>query len=184
MERAVIESKRGKNWKEGFCNRTKGCFSHHSTSFIRVINRRRKPTLSVPPVVGLQCDQEAVSPVISSTEGVERSHGLGLHINDPSPHRVIDCKRSVAVCTQHTTACHSTLTTHRGCVNKGYAESLLENSATKKHIQCSFIERELFGFLWFEIILYKQRLIELFGSYVVTIHHRAATMVRSLDPVE
>ncbi|PRP89219.1 hypothetical protein PROFUN_02093 [Planoprotostelium fungivorum] len=43
--------------------------------------------------------------------------------------------------------------------------------ATKKHIQCTFIERELLGFLWFEIILYKQRLIELFGSYVVTIHH-------------
>ncbi|PRP77299.1 hypothetical protein PROFUN_05544 [Planoprotostelium fungivorum] len=48
---------------------------------------------------------------------------------------------------------------------------LLEISATKKHIQCTFIERELLGFLWFEIILYKQRLIELFGSYVVTIHH-------------
>ncbi|PRP73068.1 hypothetical protein PROFUN_16776, partial [Planoprotostelium fungivorum] len=46
-----------------------------------------------------------------------------------------------------------------------------ENSATKKHIQCTFIEKEYLGFLWFEIILYKQRLIELFGSYVVTIHH-------------
>ncbi|PRP76772.1 hypothetical protein PROFUN_14785 [Planoprotostelium fungivorum] len=41
-----------------------------------------------------------------------------------------------------------------------------ENSATKKHIQCTFIEKEHLGFLWFEIILYKQRLIELFGSYV------------------
>ncbi|PRP75150.1 hypothetical protein PROFUN_15164 [Planoprotostelium fungivorum] len=41
-----------------------------------------------------------------------------------------------------------------------------ENSATKKHIQCMFIEKEHLGFLWFEIILYKQRLIELFGSYV------------------
>ncbi|PRP78889.1 hypothetical protein PROFUN_13328, partial [Planoprotostelium fungivorum] len=41
-----------------------------------------------------------------------------------------------------------------------------ENSATKKHIQCTFIEKELLGFLWYEIILYKQRLIELFGSYV------------------
>ncbi|PRP87548.1 hypothetical protein PROFUN_00759 [Planoprotostelium fungivorum] len=50
--------------------------------------------------------------------------------------------------------------------------NLREISATKKHIQCTFIERELLGFLWFEIILYKQRLIELFGSYVVTIHHR------------
>ncbi|PRP76072.1 hypothetical protein PROFUN_01788 [Planoprotostelium fungivorum] len=49
--------------------------------------------------------------------------------------------------------------------------NLREISATKKHIQCTFIERELLGFLWFEIILYKQRLIELFGSYVVTIHH-------------
>ncbi|PRP74314.1 hypothetical protein PROFUN_11816 [Planoprotostelium fungivorum] len=49
--------------------------------------------------------------------------------------------------------------------------NLRENSATKKHIQCTFIERELLGFLWYEIILYKQRLIELFGSYVVTIHH-------------
>ncbi|PRP73277.1 hypothetical protein PROFUN_16521, partial [Planoprotostelium fungivorum] len=48
-----------------------------------------------------------------------------------------------------------------------------ENSATKKHIQCMFIEKEHLGFLWFEIILYKQRLIELFGSYVVTIHHKA-----------
>ncbi|PRP78487.1 hypothetical protein PROFUN_13562 [Planoprotostelium fungivorum] len=47
---------------------------------------------------------------------------------------------------------------------------LFENSATKKHIQCMFIEKEHLGFLWFEIILYKQRLIELFGSYVVTIH--------------
>ncbi|PRP82801.1 hypothetical protein PROFUN_10016 [Planoprotostelium fungivorum] len=44
--------------------------------------------------------------------------------------------------------------------------NLREISATKKHIQCTFIERELLGFLWFEIILYKQRLIELFGSYV------------------
>ncbi|PRP75264.1 hypothetical protein PROFUN_15885 [Planoprotostelium fungivorum] len=52
--------------------------------------------------------------------------------------------------------------------------NLREISATKKHIQCTFIERELLGFLWFEIILYKQRLIELFGSYVVTIHHRRA----------
>ncbi|PRP75675.1 hypothetical protein PROFUN_15383 [Planoprotostelium fungivorum] len=33
-----------------------------------------------------------------------------------------------------------------------------ENSATKKHIQCMFIEKEHLGFLWFEIILYKQRL--------------------------
>ncbi|PRP77139.1 hypothetical protein PROFUN_14553 [Planoprotostelium fungivorum] len=33
------------------------------------------------------------------------------------------------------------------------------------------LEKELLGFPWFEIILYKQRLIELFGSYVVTIHH-------------
>ncbi|PRP73113.1 hypothetical protein PROFUN_16954, partial [Planoprotostelium fungivorum] len=41
--------------------------------------------------------------------------------------------------------------------------NLREISATKKHIQCTFIERELLGFLWFEIILYKQRLIELFG---------------------
>ncbi|PRP82476.1 hypothetical protein PROFUN_09723 [Planoprotostelium fungivorum] len=41
-----------------------------------------------------------------------------------------------------------------------------ENSATKKHIQCMFIEKEHLGFLWFIIILYKQRLIELFGSYV------------------
>ncbi|PRP74044.1 hypothetical protein PROFUN_16375 [Planoprotostelium fungivorum] len=41
-----------------------------------------------------------------------------------------------------------------------------ETSATKKHIQCMFIEKEHLGFLWFEIILYKQRLIELFGSYV------------------
>ncbi|PRP73727.1 hypothetical protein PROFUN_16646 [Planoprotostelium fungivorum] len=49
---------------------------------------------------------------------------------------------------------------------------LFENSATKKHIQCMFIEKEHLGFLWFEIILYKQRLIELFGSYVVTIHHK------------
>ncbi|PRP73255.1 hypothetical protein PROFUN_14830 [Planoprotostelium fungivorum] len=38
--------------------------------------------------------------------------------------------------------------------------------SNKKHIQCTFIEKELLGFLWFEIILYKQRLIELFGSYV------------------
>ncbi|PRP79834.1 2-acylglycerol O-acyltransferase 2-A-like [Planoprotostelium fungivorum] len=44
-----------------------------------------------------------------------------------------------------------------------------ENSATKKHIQCMFIEKEHLGFLWFEIILYKQRLIELFGSYVVQV---------------
>ncbi|PRP73864.1 hypothetical protein PROFUN_16507 [Planoprotostelium fungivorum] len=43
---------------------------------------------------------------------------------------------------------------------------LFEKSATKKHIQCMFIEKEHLGFLWFEIILYKQRLIELFGSYV------------------
>ncbi|PRP74489.1 hypothetical protein PROFUN_16190 [Planoprotostelium fungivorum] len=50
--------------------------------------------------------------------------------------------------------------------------NLREISATKKHIQCTFIEKELLGFFWFEIILYKQRLIELFGSYVVTIHHR------------
>ncbi|PRP74279.1 hypothetical protein PROFUN_12026 [Planoprotostelium fungivorum] len=50
--------------------------------------------------------------------------------------------------------------------------NLREISATKKHIQCTFIEKELLGFLWLEIILYKQRLIELFGSYVVTIHHR------------
>ncbi|PRP76104.1 hypothetical protein PROFUN_15433, partial [Planoprotostelium fungivorum] len=49
-----------------------------------------------------------------------------------------------------------------------------ENSATKKHIQCTFIEKEHLGFLWFEIILYKQRLIELFGSCVVTIHHKEA----------
>ncbi|PRP74554.1 hypothetical protein PROFUN_16186 [Planoprotostelium fungivorum] len=34
------------------------------------------------------------------------------------------------------------------------------------YIQCMFIEKEHLGFLWFEIILYKQRLIELFGSYV------------------
>ncbi|PRP74109.1 hypothetical protein PROFUN_16398 [Planoprotostelium fungivorum] len=47
-------------------------------------------------------------------------------------------------------------------------EKSQRNSATKKHIQCTFIERELLGFLWFEIILYKQRLIELFGSYVET----------------
>ncbi|PRP72863.1 hypothetical protein PROFUN_17071, partial [Planoprotostelium fungivorum] len=50
-------------------------------------------------------------------------------------------------------------------------QQISENSATKKHIQCTFIEKEHLGFLWFEIILYKQRLIELFGSYVVTIHH-------------
>ncbi|PRP72811.1 hypothetical protein PROFUN_07711, partial [Planoprotostelium fungivorum] len=49
-----------------------------------------------------------------------------------------------------------------------------ENSVTKKHIQCMFIEKEHLGFLWFEIILYKQRLIELFGSYVVTIHHNSS----------
>ncbi|PRP81117.1 hypothetical protein PROFUN_01951 [Planoprotostelium fungivorum] len=42
--------------------------------------------------------------------------------------------------------------------------------AGRKHsvcdIQCTFIEEELLGFLWFKIILYKQRLIELFNSYV------------------
>ncbi|PRP82816.1 hypothetical protein PROFUN_04679 [Planoprotostelium fungivorum] len=32
------------------------------TPFIRVIKRKRKSTLSVPPVVELRCDQEAVSP--------------------------------------------------------------------------------------------------------------------------
>ncbi|PRP73354.1 hypothetical protein PROFUN_16588 [Planoprotostelium fungivorum] len=50
--------------------------------------------------------------------------------------------------------------------NTNLAFSASENSATKKHIQCTFIEKEYLGFLWFEIILYKQRLIELFGSYV------------------
>ncbi|PRP75048.1 hypothetical protein PROFUN_03884 [Planoprotostelium fungivorum] len=45
--------------------------------------------------------------------------------------------------------------------------NLREISATTKHIQCTFIEKELLGFLWF----YEQRLIELFGYYVVTIHH-------------
>ncbi|PRP87237.1 hypothetical protein PROFUN_01499 [Planoprotostelium fungivorum] len=58
---------------------------------------------------------------------------------------------------------------------KYVAENGCWKCSTKKHIQCTFIERELLGFLWFEIILYKQRLIELFGSYVVTIHHRKAT---------
>ncbi|PRP82486.1 hypothetical protein PROFUN_09733 [Planoprotostelium fungivorum] len=62
-----------------------------------------------------------------------------------------------------------------------------KNSATKKHIQCMFIEKEHLGFLWFEIILYKQRLIELFGSYVVTIHHIQNTSLCTLiqyAPVE
>ncbi|PRP75211.1 hypothetical protein PROFUN_15853 [Planoprotostelium fungivorum] len=45
-------------------------------------------------------------------------------------------------------------------------DNLITNSATKKHIQCMFIEKEHLGFLWLEIILDKQRLIELFGSYV------------------
>ncbi|PRP73865.1 hypothetical protein PROFUN_16508, partial [Planoprotostelium fungivorum] len=60
-----------------------------------------------------------------------------------------------------------------------------EKSATKKHIQCMFIEKEHLGFLWFEIILYKQRLIELFGSYVPfeELEHpkkRVKTMVEQL----
>ncbi|PRP79787.1 hypothetical protein PROFUN_12541 [Planoprotostelium fungivorum] len=50
--------------------------------------------------------------------------------------------------------------------------NLREISATKKHIQCTFIEKGLHGLLWFEIILYKQRPTELFVSYVMTIHHR------------
>ncbi|PRP75168.1 hypothetical protein PROFUN_15954 [Planoprotostelium fungivorum] len=54
----------------------------------------------------------------------------------------------------------------RSLMNWKTRRNLREISATKKHIQCTFIERELLGFLWFEIILYKQRLIELFGSYV------------------
>ncbi|PRP72894.1 hypothetical protein PROFUN_17104, partial [Planoprotostelium fungivorum] len=40
-------------------------------------------------------------------------------------------EHSTAVCT-HTTACHSTLTTHRGCVNKGYDESCHNANLTKK----------------------------------------------------
>ncbi|PRP76602.1 hypothetical protein PROFUN_15011 [Planoprotostelium fungivorum] len=55
-------------------------------------------------------------------------------------------------------------TTH---FKRGGGSKVSENSATKKHIQCMFIEKEHLGFLWFEIILYKQRLIELFGSYVL-----------------
>ncbi|PRP72947.1 hypothetical protein PROFUN_16239, partial [Planoprotostelium fungivorum] len=62
------------------------------------------------------------------------------------------------------------------CLTEAEANRVSENSATKKHIQCTFIEKEHLGFLWFEIILYKQRLIELFGSYVVTIHHRTPTL--------
>ncbi|PRP77493.1 hypothetical protein PROFUN_14205 [Planoprotostelium fungivorum] len=58
-----------------------------------------------------------------------------------------------------------------------------ENSATKKHIQCMFIEKEHLGFLWFEIILYKQRLIELFGSYVATIHHSEGCAHKAIDVI-
>ncbi|PRP73731.1 hypothetical protein PROFUN_16556, partial [Planoprotostelium fungivorum] len=62
---------------------------------------------------------------------------------------------SLQVLTQHLTS----------LTNWKTRRKVSENSATKKHIQCMFIEKEHLGFLWFEIILYKQRLIELFGSY-------------------
>ncbi|PRP87840.1 hypothetical protein PROFUN_04314 [Planoprotostelium fungivorum] len=75
-----------------------------------------------------------------------------------------------ACCAQHLTS----------LTNWKTRRNLREISATKKHIQCTFIEKELLGFLWFEIILYKQRLIELFGSYVVTIHHRAQHLATTL----
>ncbi|PRP73791.1 hypothetical protein PROFUN_15773 [Planoprotostelium fungivorum] len=78
----------------------------------------------------------------------------------------------------YTLVCHQQLSLARVITtiqhtSKEEEEKVSENSATKKHIQCMFIEKEHLGFLWFEIILYKQRLIELFGSYVVTIHHKA-----------
>ncbi|PRP73069.1 hypothetical protein PROFUN_16994, partial [Planoprotostelium fungivorum] len=69
------------------------------------------------------------------------------------PQRIL---RDRICCAQHLTS----------LMNWKTRRNLREISATKKHIQCTFIERELLGFLWFEIILYKQRLIELFGSYV------------------
>ncbi|PRP87273.1 hypothetical protein PROFUN_01535 [Planoprotostelium fungivorum] len=66
------------------------------------------------------------------------------------------CKVDLKCCAQHLTS----------LTNWKARRKVSENSATKKHIQCTFIEKEHLGFLWFEIILYKQRLIELFGSYV------------------
>ncbi|PRP74213.1 hypothetical protein PROFUN_16285 [Planoprotostelium fungivorum] len=63
---------------------------------------------------------------------------------------------AIACCAQHLTS----------LTNWKTWRNLREISATKKHIQCTFIEKELLGFLWYEIILYKQRLIKLFGSYV------------------
>ncbi|PRP73374.1 hypothetical protein PROFUN_16833, partial [Planoprotostelium fungivorum] len=68
----------------------------------------------------------------------------------------ISCQFGTVCCAQHLTSLTNWKTWRK----------VSENSATKKHIQCTFIEKEYLGFLWFEIILYKQRLIELFGSYV------------------
>ncbi|PRP84514.1 hypothetical protein PROFUN_05849 [Planoprotostelium fungivorum] len=93
---------------------------------------------------------------------VEVIDGVETLLNSTETYRV-NAACPISCCAQHLTS----------LMNWKTRRNLRENSATKKHIQCTFIERELLGFLWYEIILYKQRLIELFGSYVVTIHHKS-----------
>ncbi|PRP75187.1 hypothetical protein PROFUN_15898 [Planoprotostelium fungivorum] len=101
----------------------------------------------------------SLPPAIGDCEVPSRKVNLAAvkkMLADNEQFQVVLDENPVMCCAQHLTS----------LMNWKTRRKVSENSATKKHIQCTFIEKEHLGFPWFEIILYKQRLIELFGSYV------------------
>ncbi|PRP80087.1 hypothetical protein PROFUN_12241 [Planoprotostelium fungivorum] len=101
--------------------------------------RQQTGRVSLPAVKKMLADNEQFQVILDQNHGMMQKQFLGC------------------------VAKHTPPEVFQKCVE----QKVSENSATKKHIQCMFIEKEHLGFLWFEIILYKQRLIELFGSYVI-----------------